>query len=163
MPPSGHRSVTSRWLVRCSLQQEHLWSRAWASAEYLGEGGVRVRRPRGWAQPPPPCPHQAPAPGPHMAKVPQDPEQSFMETDAVQPLCEISLVTGTAAQGTLVSLRGMPGQRGRGWEGVSAFRGPPASLAASSRLPKCHPLQGPQASWVDMGSWKGFRLPGHPR
>lgn len=97
-----------------------------------------------------------------MAKVPQDPEQSFMETDAVQPLCEISLVTGTAAQGTLVSLRAMPGQRGRGWEGVSAFRGPPASLAASSRLPKCHPLRGPQVSWVVMGSWKGFGLPGHP-
>lgn len=98
-----------------------------------------------------------------MAKVPQDPEQSFMETNAVQPLCEISLTTGMAAQGTLVSLRGTPGERGRGWEGVSAFCGPPAPLTTSSCLPNRHPLQGPQASWVIMGSWKGFRLPGHPR
>lgn len=60
VPPSGHRSVTSRWLVRCSLQQEHLWSRAWASAEYLGEGrGQGGPRPPGRAQPPPP-PHRGP-------------------------------------------------------------------------------------------------------
>lgn len=35
--PSGQRSVTCRRLVLCSLQQEHLWSRACASAEYMAK------------------------------------------------------------------------------------------------------------------------------
>lgn len=136
----------------------------------LGLGRVPGGRP-GSGRPPtagagtasPTAPTGAPAPRTHMAKVPQDPEQSFMETNVVQPLCEISLTTGTVAQRTPVSLRRTPGERGRGWEGVPAFRGPPAPLTASSCLPKCHPGQGPQASWVIMGSWKGCRLPGHIR
>lgn len=125
----------------------------------LGLGRVPGGRP-GSGPPPttgagtasPTAPTGAPAPRTHMAKVPQDPEQSFMETNVVQPLCEISLTTGTVAQGTLVSLRRTPGERGRGWEGVPAFRGPPAPLTASSCLPKRDLLQGPQASWVIMGS-----------
>lgn len=36
-----------------------------------------------------------------------------MRTVLVQPAYETSVMTGTVEQGTLVSLRGMPGERGQ--------------------------------------------------
>lgn len=70
--------------------------------------------------------------------------------------------TGRQHRGRWSHCEGCLGREAEAGRGLRLSAAPPASLVPPPAFPVL-PTPGPQASWVVMGSWKGFRLPGHPK